>query len=411
MRRQVRSTHRAQDDGKPPEWSLIETPEQLQELCGTIQSEGRFAFDTEFVMEDRYEPEVCLLQIATDSRVSLIDPFLDFDLQPIWELVADEKIETVVHAGQEDLALCVQHIGKVPRNVFDVQIAAGFVGYDYPLSLQKLIQLSLRVRVHKTKTLTDWRRRPLTAAQLRYAAEDVAFLLPIRAHVDRLLAEHKRTDWAHEEFRRFEDLSLYGRVEEEKVRRLKGTANMDGQQLAVVTALLNWREGLAEQLNRPVRTVLKDHLLVEIARLGLSTHEEIRDLRGINLSEKNVRLMGNVVKEALALPPEHWPEPLPRVNEIPGEDVLIALLTAVIRSHCLKNDIAYGLASTKGMISELVRSRITRPAADAKPPELLTGWRAQAIGAVADSVLSGTSAVRVSTKTRTPQLDIEPRRS
>ena len=162
-------------------------------------------------------------------------------------------------------------------------------------------------------------------------------------------------------------------------------------------------------LQDPRSEQVKDHLLVEIARLGLSTHDEIRDLRGINLSEKNVRLMCNVVKEALALPPEHWPEPAPRVNDIPGEDMLISLLTAVIRSYCLKHDIAYGLAATKSMISELVRARISKAGADGKPPELLTGWRAESIGAAADSVLTGASTIRVNTKPRTPQLEVEPR--
>ena len=233
--------------------------------------EGRFGFDTEFVMEDRYEPEVCLVQVAVERRVGLIDPFAAIDLKPLWSLVADPDVQTIVHAGQEDLALCVQHTGKGARNVFDVQIAAGLVGLEYPLSLQKLVQSVLHIRLHKAKTLTDWRRRPLSDSQLRYGAEDVMHLPALCDALSTRLVQRNRVEWATEEFAAFENMSIYGRVEEEKLWRLKGTSTMDGRQLAVVRSVLHWRDQLAERLNRPVRGVLKDHLLVEIARLGLAS--------------------------------------------------------------------------------------------------------------------------------------------
>jgi len=395
------------DRNREPAATLIETQQQIDRLCAHARDEGRFAFDTEFVMEDRYEPEVCLVQIATAGEVSLIDPFLELNLQPIWELVADEKVETVVHAGQEDLALCVQHTGKLPRNVFDVQIAAGFVGYEYPLSLQKLVQSTLRVRIHKSKTLTDWRRRPLNAAQLRYAADDVVHLPAIRKRLGEKLAKRGRTQWAEEEFRRFEDLALYGRVEEEKLRRLKGTASMGGRELAIVRALLHWREGLAEQLNRPARVVLKDHLLVEIARLGLTSREEIRDLRGLNLSDKNLRMLAQVVEEASSLPPEHWPETTPRDAEPPREEALIGLATAVLRSYCLDHDLAYGLVATKRMIRDLIRERIAGRPEGAKPLELLTGWREETVGALLDDILAGKRRIALTKSGRALTIHVE----
>ena len=105
----------------PPEPVLIKRQTQIRDLCARCREEERFAFDTEFVMEDRYESDVCLLQMATKHGVSIIDPFLDLDLAEIWGLVSDDQVETVVHAGQEDLDLAVQHSGRVPRRIFDVQ--------------------------------------------------------------------------------------------------------------------------------------------------------------------------------------------------------------------------------------------------------------------------------------------------
>ena len=179
-----------------PESSVLGTQSEIQELCAQCRAEARFAFDTEFVMEDRYEAEVCLLQIAVGDTVAIVDPFKKLDLQPVWNLVGDPEIETIVHAGQEDLALSVQHTGAPPRNIFDVQIAAGFVGYDYPVSLQRLVQSTLHIRLHKSKTLTDWRKRPLSPEQIRYAAEDVSYLLEIRNLLDRRLGRLNRRNWA-----------------------------------------------------------------------------------------------------------------------------------------------------------------------------------------------------------------------
>lgn len=377
------------------DYTLVKRPDQIAAVCEQARSESRFAFDTEFVMEDRYEPEVCLIQLATETTVALIDPYLDLDLDLVWQLVCDPAVETVVHAGQEDLALCVQHTGKLPKHVFDVQIAAGLVGYEYPISLQKLIQAALHIRLHKAKTLTDWRRRPLTPAQLRYAAEDVCHLLAVRRKLHERLVNTSRVDWAKEEFRRFEDISLYGREDVDKLRRVKGTAALKGRALLIARELLTWRDDLARHLNRPPRAILKDHLLVEIARLQLAGHSEIRDLRGINLSDKHVQALGMVVQHAMTLPIGDKPIEKSPEFESPQETVLIALATAVIRSYCLEKDLAYSLVATKKSIRDLIRHRSADHPSRIEDVELLNGWRAETVGALLDDLLAGKRTVRV----------------
>lgn len=373
----------------------VDRQAQIDEICHTCRAEGRFAFDTEFVMEDRFEPEVCLIQIATEASLAIVDPFLELNLQPVWELACDAQVETVVHAGQEDLALCVLHTGKVPNRVYDVQIAAGLAGFDYPLSLQKLIQTTLHMRLHKSKTLTDWRKRPLTAAQISYGAEDVCHLLEVRRILHERLSQRNRLAWAQEEFSRFERMSLYRRAEEEKLTRLKGSGALKGRQLAVVRELLAWREEAAERLNRPLRAVLKDHLLVEIAKLELCTFEEIRDLRGLNLSDKLVRSLGQVVAEALKTPREKWPTPPPRDTETPKEGALTALVTAVIRSYCFEHDVSYGLAASKKSIHELIRHCTKGRPASRADVDLLNGWRGKAVGTMLEELLSGRRTIHV----------------
>ncbi len=378
-----------------PKATLVNRQEQLLGLCDRCRAEGRFALDTEFVMEDRYASEVCLIQIATEQSVAVIDPFLDLDLRPVWGMVDDGDIETVVHAGQEDLALAVQHTSRVPRRIFDVQIAAGLVGYEYPLSLQRLVQSTLHVRMHKSKTLTDWRKRPLTEAQIQYGAEDVQHLLAIHDMQLARLQELDRLAWAREEFCRFEEMSLYIRAEEDRLARVKGAGGLSRQQLAVVRELLTWRDDLAAKYNRPIRAVLKDHLLVEIARHGIRTVNEIRDLRGINLRGSDVRQLAQVVQRAMDLPPEDWPSPKPRDVETPREAVLAALATAVVRTYCMEHDLAYSLVATQRTIRELVRHRTAGKPAEEENVELLRGWRGRTVGRMLDEVLAGRRTVRV----------------
>src|SRR3954468_16277029 len=162
-----------------PDESLIATPGQLRELVDHVREAGRFGFDTEFVSEDTFEPVLCLIQVATRERLAVVDPQAVGDLAPFWGLVHDPAIEVVMHAAGEDMRICLLRTGAVPRRVFDVQIAAGLVGYSYPLSLVNLVFQALRVSLPGSETRTDWRRRPLSPGQLRYALDDVRYLLPL----------------------------------------------------------------------------------------------------------------------------------------------------------------------------------------------------------------------------------------
>lgn len=389
--------------------TLIKRQAQIRDLCARCREEKRFAFDTEFVMEDRYESEVCLIQIATTRGVSIIDPFLDLDLSDIWGLINDAQVETVVHAGQEDLALSVQHSGRVPRRVFDVQIAAGLAGYDYPMSLQRLVQTIRHVRLHKSKTLTDWRRRPLTAAQIRYAAEDVTHLLEVYEILHERLIKLDRLDWAAEELKRFEDLTLYRRAEEEKLARVKGAGTLTGGQLAIVHELMAWREAFAQRVNRPVRVVLKDHLLVEIAKHAMTEFSEIRALRGLNLGDREVHALCRVVRKALTIPSKEWPRPRPREHETPREASLVALITAVIRAYCLENNVAYGLVASQKSIKDLIRARIERNEGSPDEVDLLTGWRGRSVGKLLDDILSGRRTVSVEWHKNEPAVHVSSR--
>src|ERR1043166_171828 len=174
---------------------LVDRASDFDQQLHMIRQAGRFAFDTEFVGEDRYKPELCLIQIATETTQILIDPLAGLDCRSFWELVADPSAEKIVHAGSEDLAICSQQIGRPAANVFDVQIAAGLIGLGYPTSLARLTRVMTGEKLHKSQTLTDWRARPLSDEQIDYALEDVIHLPAIFAAATRKLESLGRASW------------------------------------------------------------------------------------------------------------------------------------------------------------------------------------------------------------------------
>jgi len=176
---------------------------------------------------------------------------------------------------------------------------------------------------------------------------------------------------------------------------MKGAASLQARELAVLHEMMAWRDELAQVLNRPARTVVKDHLLVEIARAALSTFQEIRNLRGLNLGDKHIRALCGVIARARQIPADEWPTPPPRETESPSEKALVELAGSVIRDYCVTHEMAYSLVASKRSIRALVRHRTAPQTSDEAAVELLNGWRGQTVGLLVSDVLAGNKAVRV----------------
>ena len=368
---------------------------QLERVCAQIARDEAFAFDTEFVMEDRFEPDICLVQLATTGdEVIIVDPQIVTDLSPLWRIVCDPGVVTVVHAGMEDLTLCFNRSGEVPRRVFDCQLAAGLVTTDYPLSLSRLARSMLRVRLHKSQTLTDWNRRPLSDEQIQYAAADVRYLLAIFRKISARLEQTGRTGWLDEEMARFSDPDTYRRDPDESALRLKGSGGLDARGLAIARELVQVRKTLAHQYNRPVRAVVRDHLLVEIAKHAWTNPEQLRKLRGLSLRNSALSQLAAGVRRALELPSDQWPTIAASVDETDQEAAISLLVSAVIRSYCARNRIAHQLVASRQAVRDFVR-RVLRGQPGDAPLPLETGWRAESVGGVLNRILDGRSALRV----------------
>src|SRR5262249_52897795 len=240
---------------------VISTPEQLTRCCEYLATQKVLGFDTEFVGEDTYHPRLCLVQVACAERLYLIDPFTAGPLDSFWKLLHDPERTSVVHAGREEVRLCRLLSAQAPANLFDLQLAAGLVGMTYPMGHGGLVNELLSVRLSKGETLTEWRRRPLTPEQVRYAFDDVRYLLRLYDKLHAKLKKLDRLGWLREECSRLETASEPDTMAaDERWRKLKGVGSLDRKKLAVVRALFEWREARAEELNRPARTVVRDDL-------------------------------------------------------------------------------------------------------------------------------------------------------
>ena len=388
-----------------PEPELVTEQQTLERCCHTWREAGVFAFDTEFIRDDTYDAALCLIQVSCDGEVTLVDPTADIDVSGFWELVTDPSVVTVVHAGKEDFEVCLRMTGKPPRNIFDVQVAAGFAGYGYPLSLLRLVEYMVHRRIAKAQTLTDWLRRPLTSAQLRYAVEDVVHLPAIYQRLREEIERAGRTAWAKEELTTFEDPAYYHAPPEERSLRLKGSKKLDGQGLVVLARLVKWREGWAQSRNRPIRALMRDDVLVEIARRRPTRESDLEVLRGFPQARnrKVIRELLAEIEEACKVPKSEWPKPHERREDTPMTKVMLDLLSAVTQATCHKERLSRNLLGSTQRLRELLDYRAGRRN---DRPQLLRGWRETFIGRRLVEVLEGRSEIHISGWPKQPRLEV-----
>lgn len=374
---------------------VITQPHELPACCAQLARCERLGFDTEFVGEESYHPRLCLIQIATEDGLFLIDPFSVGPLEPFWDVLLDPDRVVVVHAGREEVRLCHLLGGRTPANLFDLQIAAGLTGLTYPLGHGNLVHQVLGVRLSKGETLTEWRTRPLTRSQIRYAFDDVRYLLPVHQCLADRLDHLGRVGWAREEFARLtvsatphESGTLAG---VEKWRKLRGLGALDRRRLAVVRELYAWREEMAARTNRPPRVIVRDDLLVEIARRNPARPRDLQVVRG--LPKRDLDAIVEIVERARNLPVEDYPTVAEREQDLPQVAMVVGILMAALGDFCARERLAQGLVASTQDVKGLVRARLQTEEPERSP--LTGGWRAAHVLPHLRAVLEGRRALRI----------------
>ena len=373
----------------------ITTGDQLAAVVEYARSSDNVALDTEFLRERTYRARLCLVQLATPTAVHLIDPLVLGDLRPIAGLIADPAVEVIVHAGRQDFELFAERYAVVPTRVFDVQLAAGFVGLGASLPYGRLVEETVGVQLVKGESYTDWCRRPLTSAQLSYAADDVRYLFGVADHIKERLRQLGRTSWIEEEMRMFEDPRMYATDPSEAWRRVSGRGGLSGRQLAVLKEVAMWREEAAARRDIPRGWVIKDPTLVELARRAPTSVGSLKNIRGMNAreAERSGREIVDAIRRGLESPPVKQPPSPPRAA-IARARMLSGLADAIVRARCEHSEIAPELVATRGELETLLVDSFKHEP-DPAAHRLLQGWRRELAGEAVLALAWGRLAVRV----------------
>ena len=364
----------------------IDKPEQLTDLCDRIKREPWIALDTEFLREKTYYPVFCLLQIATPEWVVCVDPIALADLSELFEAINNPGIIKVLHSCRQDLEIFYQETGKVTTPVFDTQIAAPLLGFQENPGYAMLVSSFLNINLSKAHTRTDWTIRPLSEAQIQYAADDVIYLCKIYQIICQKLEALDRLDWLEKDFELLKDVELYQVSPVNAWQKVKGRNRLTGKQLSIVQALSKWREEAAQSENRPKNWLIRDDLLLELAKLQPETVDDLNKIRSIN--ERTVRRYGKVICRLINESKQRVPIPADNkkaAKKTPKQEAVLDVLTAVVRMRADENSLnPIILASRKDLEKMLL---------DEQQSSLLLGWRYSMVGKELQGLLKGQYAL------------------
>lgn len=391
-----------------PSPRLVTDAAALRSVCAALRGGGAFGFDTEFIRERSYLPLLCLVQVAAADLVALIDPFA-VEMREFWEIVADPAVIKVVHAGSQDLEIGYLNTSLVPANLFDIQVAAALVGMHYPLPYGKLVHHLLNVRAPQDHTVSDWSRRPLSAGQLEYAAADVLYLLRAREKLLARLRHLGRESWLREEMLPLEAPPIYVTDTQRAYQRVRGWERLRPRELAVLCELLAVRDQGARQADLPVRTFLKDEVLVAVARQMPQTPGELNAVRGF--PAPLVRQVGPAIFQAVRVAQQtdaaHLPAAAQDEDDDPASRMLVDLAAAAGQAICLTGQLNHALLASRGDYAELIRAVRRGEDAHVDKTHLMTGWRRDFAGRHIADLLRGQAALRVANIQKKPNLELE----
>jgi len=379
-------------DFPPPE--LISTTDALDQVCRQLRTEPFVAIDTEFMRERTYWPELCVVQLGGAKRVAVLDaqaPVLD--LTPLRDLCADPAVVKVFHAARQDIEIFVLKFGDVPRPLFDTQVAAMVAGFGDQVGYDALVSALAGGHIDKAHRFSDWAARPLSPAQVAYAAGDVTWLRLVYERLVARLEKNGRLAWVAEEMALLADPATY-RTDPmamwERLRPRTGNRRM----LGVLRAIAAWREREAQRVNIPRQRLVKDEAMLEIAAIAPETPDQLGRARGVSRGLADGRsgaALLAAIAEAKALPESELPvAPGQRDGPRPSP-ALVSLLKVLLAAKCEAHDVAPKLVASSEEIDRLAGED------EADIPALM-GWRREVFGADALALKAGGVALAVEGK-------------
>lgn len=363
----------------PRAYTLITTNEDLAAAGRRWAEAPVLGLDTEFVRTNTFFHKLGLIQVS-DGRTSwLVDPLAVRDLSPLAEVFRSPGVK-VIHSASEDIEVFYRNLGALPAPLFDTQVAGALAGAGAFLSYQKIVAAYLGVELAKEETRTDWLARPLSAAQLAYAAEDVAFLVPLYERLVADLESQGRLAWAFEDSAALLDTSRFEEDSDGAYLRVKGAGRLDRRQLAALRLLAGWRDREARKRDLPRSFVLKEDLLLALATRRPKTPRDLQKLPSLDPRQaaRDSATWLQILEEAEALPESELP---PRITGKPLSPAVRDLenrLRERVRRKAAELNVPPEVLAPRRTLDALLRLTVGKD--DPRLPRELEGWRREVIG-------------------------------
>lgn len=370
---------------------LITSAEELAALCDRLRTEPYVTVDTEFMRERTYWPELCVVQLAGQEEVAVVDAQAEgMDLAPLGELLADPAVVKVFHAARQDVEIFLLKFGAVPTPLFDTQVAAMVAGFGDQASYDSLVRALAGAAIDKAHRFSDWSARPLSPAQIAYAAADVTHLRRVYRELREKLLNEGRLDWVAQEMDALAEPETYITRPENAWERLKPKTS-NRRFLGVLRAAAGWREAEAQRVNTPRGRLVKDETLLELAASAPTTPEQLARARGVTegfaRGKSGAGLLA-AIAEARALPEDALPEPLEARKGAGASPALVALLKVLLAAAAEAHNVAPKLLADTEDLERL--------ASEAEPDvRCLAGWRREVFGEDALALKQGRLALGV----------------
>ena len=373
----------------PP--AFVTTTEALAALCERLKGEAFVTVDTEFMRERTYWPELCVVQLAGTAEVAVVDAQAPgIDLAPLGALLADPAVTKVFHACRQDIEIFVLLFGQVPTPLFDTQVAAMVAGFGDQVGYDALVSSLTDGQIDKAHRFSDWSARPLSPAQVNYAAADVTHLRGVYEKLVAQLDKSGRLAWVGEELALLADPATYQPDPETMWERLKPRTN-NRRLLGVLRAVAAWREREAQRANIPRQRMVKDEALLEIAATAPSEPEALARVRGMSRGfaegKMGVGLIATIA-EAQALPDDALPPSPVQRDSGRASPALVSLLKVLLAAKCEQHQVAAKLVASSDDIDRIAGE-------DAPDVAALHGWRLQVFGEDAQALKAGGIALGV----------------
>ena len=361
----------------PPHFTVITDNTSLLEICNLAQQQSAVALDTEFMRVSTYFPKLGLIQLYDGERVSLIDPLAITDFSPFVALLSNPKVLKILHSCSEDLLVFLQEFDQLPHPMIDTQIMARFLGLGTSAGLAKLAQQYLNVEIDKGATRTNWIKRPLSDIQLKYAAGDVWYLLPLYHILEKELA---KTPWEQAvrddcELALSKTHKLQERDSEKAYLDIPNAWKLNPLELSRLRILAQWRQNVGIERDLALSYIVKSDNLWKVAKNNPCNTSEMLEM---GLTENEVRVRGKKILQLLAqarrISSNDYPKPIERISEDPRYKKTIRLLQEKVNS-LTPEGLTPEIVASKRTLEELIKWVWKYDCSQDKLPELLIGWR------------------------------------